>query len=204
MKINPLTFSYEDVISTLENPFIRSLSPIEYGKAVQTAVEEYVSYNINDLAKECLLVDVSKDQNLITEFNYSNNGPGFDRLHLPTKKKIQIKLRQVDGKSPFSKQVHFENTRRHSEKNKNSSAESGLIRYSTTEFDYVLVVLCHILNGERTNYKDWSYSLVKSEELEDVNNNGYCLPHIPSSTLYNNKYDDIYMLTTKLKNLQNA
>jgi len=204
MKINNLTFTYEDVVSALENPFIRSLSPLEYGKAVQTAVEEFVTFNVNSIAQENILVDVSKDSELLVEYNYSNNGPGFDRLHIPTRKKIQIKLRQVDGLTPYTKQVHFENTRRHSEKNNNKSAESGHIRYSVSEFDYVLVVLCHIQNGERKHYKDWSYALVKSSELEDVNNKGYCLPHVPSYLLSENKYDNIYMLTNKLKNLENV
>lgn len=108
MEINPISFNYKDVVSALENPFIRSLSPIEYGKAVQTAVEEYVGYNVNLIAGEDLLVDVAKDPELMVEYQYANNGPGFDRLHLATKKKIQIKLRQVNGKTPYSKQVHFE------------------------------------------------------------------------------------------------
>lgn len=201
MKINHLDYTYQDVISALENPFIRSLSPIEYGKAVQTAVEEYVSQKINFIAEENILVDVAKDSQLLVEYNYSNNGPGFDRLHLPTRKKIQIKLRQIDGTTPFSKQVHFENTRRHSEKNQNNSAKSGHIRYSVSEFDYVLVVLCHIQNGLRKDYKEWSFALIESSKLEDVNNKGYCLPHVPSYLLSENKYDNIYMLTNKLLNL---
>jgi hypothetical protein len=202
MEINPISFSYEDVVSALENPFIRSLSPLEYGKAIQTAVEEYVSHNINLNAKETLLVDVAKDPQMVVEYQYSNNGPGFDRLHLPSKKKIQIKLRQVNGKTPFSKQAHFENTRRHSIKNQNSSAESGLVRYAVSEFDYVLVALCHIVNGERKHYNEWSYSLISSSKLEDVNNKGYCLPHIPSALLLENKCDNIYMLTNKLKSFK--
>jgi hypothetical protein len=201
MKINELEYTHEDVINMLENPFIQSLVPLEYGKAIQTAVEQYVNNTINSISKELLLVDISKDPQLVEEFQYVNNGPGFDRLHLPSKKRIQIKLRQVDGKIPYSKQVHFENTRRHSVKNKNKSAVSGLIRYSVSEFDYVLVVLCHIVNGNRTHYTNWSYSLVESSKLEDVNNKGYCLSHIPSSLLLENKYDNIYMLTNKLKTL---
>jgi len=201
MKINQLEYTHKDVVSMLDNSFIQSLSPLEYGKAIQTAVEQYVTNTINSTANETLLIDVSKDNELIVEYNYGNNGPGFDRLHLPSKKRIQIKLRQVDGKTPYSRQVHFENTRRHSAKNKNKSAESGLVRYSVSEFDYVLVVLCHIVDGVRIYYTNWSYSLVPSSELEDVNNEGYCVSHIPSSLLLENKYDNIYMLTNKFKNL---
>lgn len=199
MKINPISYDYQDVISTLDNPFIQSLSPIEYGKAIQTAVEEYVSYNVNSIAGEEILVDVSQDPLLTEKYQYSNNGPGFDRLLLPKCLRIQHKLRQVDGKTPYSKQVHFENTRRHSSKNQNKSSESGHVRYSLTEFDYVLVVLCHIIDGKRQNYQDWSYSLISSSKLKDVNNKGYCLPNIPSALLLENKYDNIYMLTSKLQ-----
>jgi hypothetical protein len=201
MKIKELKYSHEDVISMLENPFIQSLNPLEYGKAIQTAVEQYVTNTINSISEKNLLVDVAKDSKLVEEFQYVNNGPGFDRLHLPTKKKIQIKLRQVDGKTPYSKQAHFENTRRHSAKNKNKSAKSGHVRYSVSEFDYVLVVLCHIVNSERIHYTNWSYSLVESSKLEDVNIQGYCVSHIPSALLLENKYDNIYMLTNKLKTL---
>jgi hypothetical protein len=201
MKINKLPYTHEDIISMLENSFVQSLSPLEYGKAIQTAVEQYISNKINSILEEPLLIDVSKDQELIKEFQYVNNGPGFDRLHLPSKKRVQIKLRQVDGKTPYSKQVHFENTRRHSVKNKNKSAVSGLVKYSVSEFDYVLIVLCHIVDGKRTHYTNWSYSLIESSKLEDVNNQGYCLSHIPSALLLENKYDNIYMLTNKIKNL---
>jgi hypothetical protein len=201
MKINMLDYTHEDVISMLENPFIQSLIPIEYGKAIQTAVEEYVTNIVNNGLEEKILVDISKNIELVEEFQYLNNGPGFDRLLLPSKKRIQIKFRQVDGKTPYSKQVHFENTRRHSVKNNNRSAESGHVRYSVSEFDYVCVVLCHIFDGYRTKYTNWSYSLIESYKLEDVNNQSYCLPNIPSALLLKNKYDNIYMLTNKLLNL---
>ena len=201
MEINPISFDYEDVVSFLENPFIRSLSPIEYGKAVQTAVEEYVGYNINLIAQEELLVDVAKDPKLMVEFQYANNGPGFDRLHVATKSKIQIKLRQVNGKTPYSKQTHFENTRRNSIKNQNPSARSGYITYKVSEFDYVLVALCHISEGIRKDYKDWSYALIKSKDLEDDRNVGYCIPHIPSKLLFENYCENIHTLVGRIKQL---
>lgn len=201
MKIKSNTFNYQDVKSFLDNRYINSLSCLEYGKAVQSAAEEYVTYNLNKFLGDELLIDVSKNPDLILEYNYSNNGPGFDRIYVVTKKRIQIKFRQVDGKEYYSRQIHFENTRRHSTKNKNSSAESGLVRYSVDEFDYVLVILCHIKNGIRTNCEDWSYSLISSSQLEDVNNKGYCVKHIPSSIIFENKCDNIYMLADKIKTI---
>jgi hypothetical protein len=201
MKIKPISYTHQDVIDFLENRCVRSMHPLEYGKSVQTAVEEYLTYVVNSISEEILLVNIAKIPELIKEYKYENNGPGFDRLYLPTKKKYQIKLRQVDGKTPFSKQVHFENTRRHSEKNKNESSKSGHVRYSVSEFDYVIVVLCHIVDGVRTDYNKWSYSVIKSSDLEDVNCKGYCYTNIPSKILLDNKCDDIYMLTDKLKNI---
>jgi hypothetical protein len=201
MKVNELNFDYSDIISALENPFICSLTPLEYGKAIQTAVEEYITYNVNLLSEYKMLEDVSKNEILIKEYSYSNNGPGFDRLLLPQKLKVQLKLRQVDGKTSTSKSVHFENTRRHSKKNKGTASNTGLVRYSISEFDYVIVCLCHIKNGIRKKYNEWSYSLISSSELEDVNNLGFCLPHIPSALLNQNYCDNIYMLTNKLKTI---
>ena len=81
-------------------------------------------------------------------------------------------------------------------------SRENIDKIKNSEFDYVLVALCHIVNGQRKHYTDWSYSLISSVKLEDVNNKGYCLPHIPSALLLENKYDNIYMLTNKLKNLE--
>ena len=201
MKINPKSFIYEDVVKLLENPFIQSLEPLEYGKAIQTAVEHYVTHQVNSIAKSELLVDLTKNAILSKSFEYGNNGPGFDRLLQGNQKKIQIKLRQVYGVTPYTRQVHFENTRRQSEKNKNESSESGLVRYAVNEFDYVVVVLCHIIDGERKKYHDWSYSVIKTYDLEDVNIQGYCTRNISSALLMENKCDNIYMLTNKLKGL---
>lgn len=201
MKVKPKNYTYSDIIEYIDNPYTQSLDPLGYGKSVQNAVEDYITYNVNLIAGKEILVDVAKDPKLTEQYKYSNNGPGFDRILLPNYLKIQKKFRQVDGKTPYSNQVHFENTRRHSDKNRNESAVSGHVRYSVSEFDYVIVVLCHIVNEERPDYKDWSYSLVPTSELEDVNYKGYCLPNIPSSVLLKNKCENIYLLTSKLLSL---
>jgi hypothetical protein len=74
----------------LENKFICSLNPIDYGKAIQTAVEEYVTYMVNFISEQTLLVDIAKNPHLIIDYLYANNGPGFDRLLVLCNKKIQI------------------------------------------------------------------------------------------------------------------
>lgn len=201
MKIQEKSYTNLDILNALNNPFINSLSPLEYGKAIQSAVEEYVTFKINEIAEEQILLDIMSSQNLIEEFRYKNNGPGFDRLLVGPKKKIQIKFRQVDGVEPWSQQVHFENTRRHSKKNQNSSSQNGLVCYSITEFDYVILVLCHIKKGKRQNFANWSFSLVPIEQLKDVNNEGYCLPKVPSKVISENYLKDIYLLTDSLKKI---
>lgn len=198
MKIIQVKHDIQDIYDVLNNRFFNSLSPIEYGKAVQSAAESFVSYEINKILGAELLIDVSQNPDLVLEFEYSNNGPGFDRLLVTKKLRIQIKFRQVDGREYYSRQVHFENTRRHSEKNKNASSESGHVRYSNNEFDYVIVILCHIKNGVRQNCENWSYSLISSSQLEDPKVAGYCMKHIPSTLLYENRCDNIYDLADKL------
>jgi hypothetical protein len=202
MKINPLEYTFNDVIEMLDNKYVNSLDCLNYGKTIQNAVEIYIEHQVNEIYGGKFLIDVQNNPQFVIDYQYNNNGPGFDKLLLLNKKKIQIKFRQVDGKTPYSRQVHFENTRRHSKKNQNESAESGLIRYRVSEFDYVIVVLCHINNNIRPNYKEWKFSVINSKEIEDVNKLGYCLPKIPSSTILKNKVDNIYMLTNKLKDLQ--
>lgn len=193
-------YNKQDIINILENPFINGLTNTEYGKMIQCAAEEYVQIMVNEINRGELLVNPTSNPKLIQELKYINNGPGFDRVTI-NGKKIQIKFRQVDGKTPFSRQTHFSNTRRHSKKHLGKSDSTGMITYGKDEFDYVLVILCHVKNDIRTNYKNWSFSLISSQELVDVNNELYLLPNIPSDKLYNYKCDDIYMLTKKLKEL---
>lgn len=198
MKIKEKTYTNSDILIALNNPFINSLSPLEYGKAIQSAVEEYVTFKVNEIAEQQILLDVMSSKNLIEEYDYQNNGPGFDRLLVKPKKRLQIKFRQIDGVEPWSRQVHFENTRRHSKKNQNSSSQNGLVCYSINEFDYVILVLCHIKNGERQNFLNWSFSLIPVQQIQDVNNVGYCLPKIPSNVIFENYLKDIYLLTQSL------
>jgi hypothetical protein len=190
-------YTEKDIISILENPFICQLSNTEYGKMVQSAAEEYIEIKVNQISKEKVLLKVNSSHQLTEQYDYHNNGPGFDRL---TKNggRIQIKFRQVSGKTPYTQQTHFSNTRRHSKKNKGYGDKTGMITYRKDEFDFVLVILCHIKDGFRTEHKKWSFSLIPNHELIDVNNSSFLLPNIPSDKLYKYKCDDIYMLTNKL------
>lgn len=155
---------------------------------------------VNKLAGADLLINLDYKSELHEEFNYGNNGPGFDRLHFPTKKRIQIKFRQTKGTTPYSRQLDIETTRRKSNKNINKS-ETGHVSYSTDEFDYILFVISHNLDG-RPHFKNWNYSLVPATELEDVNKKGNLVTKVHPALLSENKCDNIYMLTDKLKNLK--
>jgi len=194
------TYTEKDIITILDNSFISQLSNTEYGKMIQCAAEEYVEFKVNEINGDDLLINVNTSKQLIEQYNYRNNGPGFDRL-TKNGKRVQIKFRQVLGKTPYSQQTHFSNTRRHSKKNKGHGDETGMITYRNDEFDFVLVILCHIKDGIRTNYKEWSFSLIPIDELMDVNNDSFLLPNIPSDRLYKYKCECIYMLTTKLNEI---
>ena len=193
-----------ETLELLNTPYLSTLSNIDYGKTVQKAAEDYVCLFVESNGDTIHLLDLERESNVLQEeYQYYNNGAGFDRLLVPQKKKIQIKFRQVDGKTPFSKQTHFSNTRRHSSKNKGKGDETGTISYSDKEMDYVLVILCHRKknNSDNLNPKNWSFSLIPVQELVDVNRDGFLLNHIPSETLYKNKCDNIYMLTKKLEQI---
>jgi len=85
----------------------------------------------------------STDDIEIPFINIKNNYPGFDLLIItPENKhiKVQSKLRQVKGIYDYSQQVHFEITRRNSEKNKDKN-HTGHIYYSLNEFDFVIITL---------------------------------------------------------------
>jgi len=178
---NENVFTEKNIIRLIENPIINTYSTIEYGKSMATINEHYVRFNINNyVGSKIMLGDNDYEELKKHNVDVSNNGTGFDSFNINNSKRYQNKFRQVTGKMPYSKQLHFENTRRHSKKNNNSSSNSGHVVYSINEFDYVIFTICHIVNGVRPNYKEWSFSLIPIEKLEDPNNIGYCLPQIPS------------------------
>lgn len=193
-----------EIENFLSQQYLTRLSTIDYGKTIQKAAEDYVCEFSRTLSSKVSLLDLERESSqLKEEYSYYNNGSGFDRLLYPQKKRVQVKFRQVEGKTPFSRQTHFSNTRRHSDKNKGKGDETGTVSYSSQEMDYVLVILCHLKQNDNTfrNYKNWSFSLIPVEELLDVNREGFLLNSIPSETLYKNKCDDIYMLTKKLEEI---
>jgi len=174
----------------IENEIIKSMSVIDWGKAMARA-NEYIQ---KELLKFCGVdaYDPQVDQNC-PNININNNSPGFD-LIVKNKngvlKRVQSKLRQVTGKTDFSKQTHFETTRRNSKKNKDkATSESGHVAYSTDEFDYVMVTLINVKNGKqrRNNVNLWSFSIIPISDLID-HTKDCCLTHIPAKILEKNKF----------------
>jgi hypothetical protein len=195
-------YSLKDIEDILNNPFTKSRNKIEYGKMVASVAQCYIELKTSEISNKQLLVNPEDYPELKKNFNYVNNGAGFDLLSF-SKKRIQVKFRQVDGKTPYSRQVLIENTRRHSEKNQGNGDGTGHVVYADDEFDYLLVILCHLQKNNKTkpSFLDWSFSLIPIEELKDVNKLGYLRSKIQSETLLKYKCDDIYMLTKKLEEL---
>ena len=115
----------KDVFNMVDNKFIANMSPIDWGKTMAIANEYICRDLMTSLGRtkvihtdEC--VEGSEGGMLIEKLNIdtSNNGSGFDTIVLSNGKRIQCKLRQVKGKTPYSTQTHFDNTRRKTGQNK--------------------------------------------------------------------------------------
>jgi hypothetical protein len=117
---------------------------------------------------------------------------GFDIVLItPNNKiiKIQCKLRQVNGVTDYSHQIHFETTRRNCKKNKNKN-HTGHICYSLDEFDFVMISLVND-RINRNNIKDcnlWTYCLIPISQLEDKIHS-CCISYIKPNILYRNIID---------------
>ena len=157
----------KDVFNMVDNKFIANMSPIDWGKTMAIANEYICRDLMTSLGRtkvihtdEC--VEGSEGGMLIEKLNIdtSNNGSGFDTIVLSNGKRIQCKLRQVKGKTPYSTQTHFDNTRRTTGQNKGvaGGGESGHVRYGTNEFDYVLVSLVESYKDKsvRTDLNKWN------------------------------------------------
>jgi len=167
----------KDVRDFIENGFVLRKCLREWGKTVAEA-NEYI---------QCDLIKYYLGNNVVSDvINDDGNGAGFDIYTNLKYKKIQSKLRQVDGKTPYSRQICFENTRRNSDKNVNNSL-NGYTPYSIDEFDAVLVTLIHYKGRDkkevRKNINNWNFSLIPVDELENPQRKGYCINSISSKLL---------------------
>ena len=174
----------------LENKRISNMSRIDWGKTMAVS-NQYIQRNILKfmLKDSGCSVYSTDDEDLPSIIDTKNNSPGFDLVVISPEKKItriQSKLRQVNGNYDYSKQIHFETTRRNSEKNKDKN-HTGHICYSLDEFDLVMISLVNDrLNRDKIkNCNLWTYSLISIKELEDIEHN-CCYSHIKPEILHKN------------------
>jgi len=127
----------------------------DVSKILQFAYEEYVKYKLNE-------------NNIICNFAYSTNKNDLS-FDLITNDNIRI---QVKGRAATTSSgrpnLHMENTRRVSGKNKGNSSKSGHVSYGTDEHDVVIFVLPKDFSDTAT----WECLAIPTKNLEDPNNKG--------------------------------
>jgi len=136
-------------LAILQNDRIKTLSKNDWGKT--TAI-------INEHIHIALLRDIFR----VDEVQLENKNKGYDIL-LKGSIRIQSKLRQVAGKTKYSKSLHFETTRRHTKNNANLY-KNGHVCYSNDEFDYVVVSVIH-LPIDRSDVNQWMFCIAPVHEL---------------------------------------
>lgn len=178
----------KELITFLLMRWVNNLSKIDWGKSVSIP-NQYIGRDILNQHMPMGYKAFTTDDIDCPEIDTSNNSPGFDiiiKCPNGVLKRVQSKLRQVDGVAHFSKQVGIETTRRNSKKNENKN-HTGHVCYSSDEFDYVLVSAVHVKNGfeNRHDINKWKFSLVPVKELIDKTR-GCCVTSIKPNIL--NKY----------------
>jgi hypothetical protein len=104
------------------------------------------------------------------DFNSDANASGYDLITTDNILKIQSKLRATD--------IHLEQTRRKSVKNKNSS-DTGHVRYSVGEADVYVFSRPDV--NDYLNINKWEYIAVPEYALIDPKNPSYLRPRVPKS-----------------------
>ena len=176
----------DEMVTHLTSKWINKLSIIDWGKHCARPNELVCKDILNQLLPENFIAHTTDDDNC-PDIDTKNNSPGFDIIiQCPDGclKRIQCKLRQVKGVTPFSTATHFETTRRNSKKNEGKN-HTGHVCYSCDEFDYVLVTLVHVTDGNihiRKDVNHWKFSLIPVSELINKDKN-CCVSSISSRLL---------------------
>ena len=179
----------KDDRNLLENNRIADMTRNDWGKALAVP-NQYIQRNmLRDMLSPFGYSVYSTDDTDMPEINIANNSPGFDLVVVTPENEIirvQSKLRQVKGIYDYSQQIHFETTRRNSEKNKDKN-HTGHICYSLHEFDLVMISLVNdrLNRNKRKNCNLWTYSLISIKEIEDTEHN-CCYSHIKPEILQKN------------------
>lgn len=136
-----------------------------------------------------------------TRVTFDKNGAGFDVViaNMQNQKYAlsQLKLRLN------KKQLHFENTRRMSEKNEGHQSNKGHVAYGITEADIVIVMTPteKDLPGNLNNYpiSNLIFMSFFMKDLEDKSTPGYCVTRIGKETTKNFGYSIEYTLSKHLE-----
>lgn len=147
---------------------------------------------IRAIANEFVVLDYINDHTNLTvkrraDVKYGDGYPiedgdknesGYD-LVSKSGLRIQVKYR--------SKDLHFENTRRHSKKNKGSASKTGHTAYSVGEFD--VVVFTRPTGPADEISVSTNFLAIPACALEDKLNPGFCRPRVnkPVWTPYSGK-----------------
>jgi len=120
--VNIMDIIERDDRNLLENNRIVNMTRIDWGKTMSIS-NQYIQRNILRymLGPFGYYVYSTDDSDIPHEIDVSNNSQGFDLVAITPDKRnirIQCKIRQVNGCYDYSQQIHFETTRRNSEKNK--------------------------------------------------------------------------------------
>jgi len=138
------------------------------------------------IQKDWINDNTSLEVKLRDDFDSDANASGFDLITTDGKLKIQSKLRAKD--------IHLEQTRRKSEKNKNSS-DTGHVRYSMGEADVYVFSRPNI--DDYINIDSWDYIAIPESVLEDPKNPGYLVPRVNKSIWKNYLNNPIEVLETE-------
>ena len=183
----------QDAKELIGNGIIRNMSVPDWGKAMARCNEIIQKEILKSIGIEAYDPETDED---CPEISTANNSPGFDILAKNSNSKIcriQCKLRQVIGRTDFSKRTGIETTRRHSKKNEGPASDNGHVAYGCDEFDYMMVSLINVgKDGKnrinRSNVDKWSFSLIPIDALIDKER-GCCFGHISSKILSQYEFD---------------
>lgn len=176
----------------LMNKRILNMSKIDWGKTISIS-NQYIQRNIlRYFLKQHKIKVYTTDDDKFEKYKNkykiktNSNSSGFDLIIINKNKKIfriQSKLRQVEGKTDYSRQIYIETTRRNSKKNQKRN-HTGHVCYSKDEFDFIMISCVNVLKN-RDKIKDcnkWFFFLIPIYEIIDKDKN-CCVSQINPSIL---------------------
>jgi hypothetical protein len=136
----------------------------EVGKSRQYGAEYLVQDEINQASIMPPVFRQAQLPSLIK--NYDHNESGYDLMEVKWGYKIQTKYRG-------GKDIHLEQTRRSSTKNKGAASQTGHVVYSTGEFDVLVVVRPAEMRNDLNLKED--LLVIDANDLIDLKNPGFLL-----------------------------